>query len=390
MRYDDYLAAWKGEIPKVPTGDPIPAPPRTAPKVPKPPATSAPTKVKPTKRAVMSYLKGKGWKESGTTKVKYTHTGQVYGGGSSITEGVIVRELDSESLIIAYRAGSLDTSQAINKLALLRGHLEDAGFEIIDGTSPYNFTIKVPAVWGESGPVRVLGSVEHGEADRIISSYLRTRRPNSYNALKRTVERQFSYVGEPKSRLKGIMHVSEDMVDPHYITRPESAGVLAYYRPGMQQLYLGDQAMLENFTRRSIDMQYGNWFSRCSLHHATEELSTYQGLSDTFAHEFGHFIDDILTPGSRRDMMKVICKDMGLDESQQGIFIRSLYGNVDLKKTNPDIARIVAKFVSRYGSTNIAEFFAEVWAEYSQAGPSARKHIQKWGSMIQDILEAMK
>jgi hypothetical protein len=113
------------------------------------------------------------------------------------------------------------------------------------------------------------------------------------------------------------------------------------------------------------------------------------GIANTFAHEFGHFVDDIVSVRSRKayeKMLNVMAEDLQLDDASAVIFKGRVEGSW---KQSPVVRQRVINAVSRYGASSREEFFAEVWAEYTRAGDNARPHIKKWGSMIQDIAEGI-
>ncbi len=390
MRYDDFLAAWKGEKPHIPTTprpDPIPDPkPPTAPHVPDPPSG----RVANNPSAITRYLEGKGWKKSTQTKERRTHTGQTYGGGVMDTEGFEVRAGFGSDVTVYYRPGFSSPEAARAAVAKLRNDLEAAGFRVTDGITPLQ--IRVSKAWSEPAPVRRVWDSN----DAIIKSAATRKVPES-NKLHGTalqeardeLEDQFRYSGSTAaSEFKKMVHAAYDPVDRQYIVK--NPNVIAYYRPapygnpvGTRQMYLGDSAMSSRATASQIGMERNRWFSQCQTH---EHGS---GLRATIAHEYGHFVDDIARRGGKMDeVINEMAKDMGLSKEDAYAW---RYGHSDEVLNELGFSRegklAVTNFISRYGSSNKFEAIAEVWAEYTKAGSKARPHIQKWGTMIQDILE---
>jgi hypothetical protein len=399
MRYDDFLGIWKGQKPAIPTSprpDPIPAPVKP-PAVAKP--SPSPVQIGHSTRSIKKYLNDRGFRESKTGKVRRTHTGAVYGGGAAETEGfdLSLNQFDG-NIDLRWRPGSASASETIKALEHLKKDLEAAGFEVKEGLTRLHLIIKKPDLRiSPVGPVRRLRTYKKDPAD-LISDRLNLKMSNQLQrqAMQAEIKDQMEYSGTVGDRLRGVKHVMDDSVANDL---QNDRNILAYYRPGAlhssgRTLYFGESGLRSGGGVEQARMETANWFSKCTENHAL--IDSNHGVRSTFAHEFGHFLDDVInTDPSGRDprvaLMNTIREDMDLSREEWAAFQlgqnKGMVGGVHLSDS---IKRKVSEKVSRYGSTNYAEMFAEIWAEYTRNPNGARPLIKKWGTMIQDILEAMQ
>lgn len=373
MAYDDFLQAWKGV-------KPVPTPPGE-PGVPIPNKPGV-TKVKPpkvvpeTERGVGKVLENAGISKSKTTKVVRTHTGQLYGGGVKETEGYVIRKINGDIYVRLTHTYRYD--EAVVKMIQ---SLEDAGFTVTKSPIGGNFIVSRPLSRSAVGPVRILGQQR---ATEEIERLVATDELLTPNAIKRELKDQLSYLPDRVGNdFKGVL--GKDPKDLNYFDKADNQGVLAYYRPtprGGRYITMGKRPQVRGFTERHVDMQHSGWFSRCT--HGAAEVG--DGVRNVFAHEFGHFVDDMSRGAQiskRAELLAEITSDMGLTPQQAAEFV----GHADW--TDSSLKAAAQRNVSRYGSTNLHEFFAEVWAEYSRAGVHARPQIQKWGTLLQDLVESL-
>lgn len=399
MRYDDFLAAWKGTPPKIPgtpRPDPIPGQPPVITKPKPPPRTPGKTEVKYDTRSISTYLTKRGWKKSKKTKERFDYRGNAYGGGTAETEGFIIRSSSYDGAIdITYRPGHLSPDQARTKVLNLIDDLRAAGFDV-DSTGyggAYRIKVTMPMRWSPEGPVRV---VNHGVTmDDVMAVWDKralgksTRAQSITKEMHKELRKQFSYVSGPTQRqFNGVTHYR---FDTHSNAPDMNEGVIAYFRGGVdRRMYLGDDVYQASFDVSHVRYEKSNWFSKCSghAHDADVTVSVGHGARSTFAHEFGHFINDVAKykRTEHRQMLDVMANDLGLDDMQAAKFKGSSIGDINFRKSDPALANKMARYVSRYGGTNIEEFIAEVWAEYTRAGDRARPMIKKWGTMIQDLV----
>jgi hypothetical protein len=401
MRYDDFLGVWKGEKPAIPTGprpDPIPAPAR-------PPAAATPSpspvQVSHSTRGIGSYLDSKGFKASKQGSERRTHTGALYGGGVSETEGYALSANKFDGTIdLRWRPGSASAQETMRQLERLRSELEAAGFEVKEGLTRLHLVIKKPSNLRMSpiGPVRRIRTYKKDPGD-LVSKRLDLKMSNQLQrkALQEEIKDQMEYSGTAGDKLRGVKHVMDDI---HSNDLQNDRSVLAYYRPEFRAgesgrtLYFGESGLRTSGGVDQARMERANWFSKCTEDHAL--IDSNHGVRSTFAHEFGHFLDDVINRDpfvrdARSNLMEVIRKDMDLTTDEWSAFRlgqnKGMVGGVQLTDA---IKRKVAAKVSRYGASNQAEMFAEIWAEYTRNPTGARPLIKKWGTMIQDILEAMQ
>jgi hypothetical protein len=98
---------------------------------PKPGPPAPPTSV--TTRSINSILDGAGFKRSINTAVRTTHTGQVYGGGSSITSGYRTRQIIDNEVIVTYFEPGASREAVQAKIAQLIELLENTGHNVRRG-----------------------------------------------------------------------------------------------------------------------------------------------------------------------------------------------------------------------------------------------------------------
>lgn len=390
MRYDDFLGVWKGQAPKIPVGDPIPAPTIAAPK-PKPvPVEARPI---PNVRSINSTLSKAGFRKSVETKVRTTHTGQVYGGGTSQTEGFVARPV-GDTVFVTYHPGpgSSSISEVQAKIAAMKQALRDAGFDVSEGLSKLQFRVEQKAMtFSQTHAVKRLRTYSMERAELKMSPRIKTKAAGmgQKEALQTEIKNQMEYAGTAGDDLRGVGHMSDDIGS----LEANNPNILAYYKP-MQfsshtdtltgRIYIGDSALERGAHQHHLMMQANGWFSKCQQA-ATAE--TGDGIANTYAHEFGHFIQDTITGNINTKMVyREMASDIGATESE---FFNFLYAK-DARAEMPVLAAKVGRLVSRYGSSNGHEMFAEVWAEYTRNPTGCRPLVKKWGSMIQDILEGMQ
>jgi hypothetical protein len=343
MRYEDYLAAWKGQVPKIP-GEPIPTP---VPKVPIP--KPAPLDV----NAVRSGLIKDGLDED-IFRVEFGPTGK---------DKILIRFEHSGTYIDQRRYQAFQNS-------VLK--LREQGYDVTAITSDL-YRVQRSVQWSDTGSVRRLlnpGGEVRAQANRIVSNT--SKFGDMRESIVDAIERQFTYTG---SRYKDLTSVQSFLED--YSGYAPGSNTLAYFTPGsFKRIYLGPKILGKGFTSRHVSLQRSRWFSQCI--HEAQVASASGGMESTLAHEYGHFVHTLIPWTDQERLFAVIQEDMGLTGVRGSI----------LKDQTPAITAAMRKYVSKYGSTDSHEFLAEVWAEYTMAGDLARPHIKKWGTMIQDILEA--
>jgi hypothetical protein len=374
MRYDDYLAAWKGEIPKVPVGDPLPPSYDTSGSKATTPQPNSPVKF--TENDIADFIKRGGFKRR-----------------TSIDTGFEINKFADEVRVTW--VGPLPDP------TLRKEFLKDIA-KLFDGT-PYKTSISdfgIPSlkitqgdmVWGPSGPVRtVLDSTKAAQiAEKKMGAKFKGRFPDASRAVNDELTNQISYVGSDLADgFNGVVRAAEDPHDSKY--EIDNPNVLAYFRGGLdRKVFVPDRVSTNpGYGARHYRQQKAGWFSKCD-HSTSGVADNYHGLQNIFAHEFGHFVDNqaSLQTVPMYNLFSEISKDLGLDaaEASELRLSNSMHMNSqDIRSVS--LRTKISKEVSRYAATNRAEFFAEVWAEYTRAGVHARPLIQKWGSMIQDIIE---
>lgn len=105
-------------------------------------------------------------------------------------------------------------------------------------------------------------------------------------------------------------------------------------------------------------------------------------LDHTIAHEMGHFLDDIVlsSAGSKvkHDVWSEIADAFGLQRP-------ALPNAHVLDRWVEKNKAILSKEVSQYGASDSGELLAEIWAEYTRGGASARPAIKRIGAMLERL-----
>jgi hypothetical protein len=108
---------------------------------------------------------------------------------------------------------------------------------------------------------------------------------------------------------------------------------------------------------------------------------------NTFAHEFGHHVDQFITKLSYQN------RDRIFDEIEDAVRAEAKRKSYNVEAEMPGRMsgmtldnyvqtnkRAFTRWISEYGSTNSAELFAEIWSEYTGVQP--RPHIKRIGDLI--------
>jgi SPP1 gp7 family putative phage head morphogenesis protein len=159
---------------------------------------------------------------------------------------------------------------------------------------------------------------------------------------------------------------------------------LAIYKPDKQEIQMAPHVMPQpaEYHRR---MQERGWFTPCGHDHGSAEA--------TAAHEYGHHVhftmlhDTLGFAGvARREtagLVSLMRTEFGITDLPKDFHP---YGP-GMKKFFEDNKAIIKKYVSEYGTTNVLEMCAEVWAEYT-TNPNPRPHIKKLGDYMRRAAEA--
>lgn len=166
-------------------------------------------------------------------------------------------------------------------------------------------------------------------------------------------------------------------------TRDQDPNTGAYYRWADEDISLSpgwvdDPAAYQSGFRRLPDDS--KWFSRSELP---------DSLESTIAHEYGHHIEGVITNGN--------IYWSGPHAKQWTEALRREYKGVSPGPTSQCHAstmegwwesnRDAFKSISRYGASNMNEFIAEIWAEYTTGGAKCRPKVKRLGQLLAKMAE---
>jgi hypothetical protein len=154
------------------------------------------------------------------------------------------------------------------------------------------------------------------------------------------------------------------------------SSALAYYVPGEQRIFL----QREIFTQRYLNTTYQR---EISANWCTRSGPGVGGDQATFAHEFGHHVSTMLSRlpiQERAAFWRSLADDLGVPRpySFDGGYLESWGARNKVA---------IQSKVSKYGSSHHEEMLAEIWQEYSTAGPGARGWIKSIGERMKELAE---
>lgn len=178
-----------------------------------------------------------------------------------------------------------------------------------------------------------------------------------------------------------------------------NSGVGAYYSPGIRTItlhprWVGDKAEFDKIERSFESARKTGW-------HSTPHASS--SLAGTTAHEYGHHVHFMMSNGPNVPgfvgagwgmpaqvadrLLPVLSQELGVSLPRSWkpgqTFLES-----DFDQWVANRRHDLAVKVSRYGAKSAAELMAEIWAEYTTAGPKARPYIRNIGEVIRQLAEA--
>lgn len=159
---------------------------------------------------------------------------------------------------------------------------------------------------------------------------------------------------------------------------------MAYYRSDFRDItfnprFSTDRANVDDECRRCLA---SGWWTRTDASHAAQ----------TMAHEFGHHVSYRLFDGDARQRAR-LAKAMDDGLAANGWIVQHVKTSKDIKVSIDAWLDAGGRFhaansVSRYGTHNSKELFAEVWAEYTTSA-SPRPHIERMGNAMRVLAEEM-
>lgn len=235
---------------------------------------------------------------------------------------------------------------------------------IVPRQLPRGTANQAPAAPSRKSPDAIINRI-HREADPQVSSELR---------------RQIGLAPFAMARLKRVQILDDE--EQKLFAQQVGANAVAAYRGGAaRRIQLTKRIFGKAADRRAQESIRSGWYSQCghNIGHAEK----------TVAHECGHHIAAEMWGGNRNpqayyNIIKVAAQELGLSPPP------SPYGYAGEDSLNPWVTankRKITSGLSRYGSTNIHEFFAEVWAEYSTNPNGARPWVNRVGAMMQELTE---
>jgi hypothetical protein len=175
----------------------------------------------------------------------------------------------------------------------------------------------------------------------------------------------------PKTMLKLVEVKEMDREAPSY----GQAGVVGEYDERSRKMFLHPSAFLPRAQQVFEHEKKTNYISKCG--------QQFDSLDNLIAHEYGHHVHDrwiISAPAKvRKRIIGQLCASLGIDPPLH-------HDNESLLRWGTKHQVAIANRVGRYGSTNILEMMAEVWAEYTLGDPP-RGHIREMGDVLRDAAE---
>jgi len=187
--------------------------------------------------------------------------------------------------------------------------------------------------------------------------------------VRKALERQGGYT--PKTILK-LNEVAEmDRRAPSF----GEAGVVGEYDDRHRIMFLHPSAFLAGAQRVFEHEKKTKYISECG--------QQFDSLDNLIAHEYGHHVHDrwlMTAPAKQRKrIVDELCLILGVDPPLH-------HDTNSLMRWGTKHQIAIANRVSKYGSTNILEMMAEVWAEYTLGDPP-RTHIREMGEVLRDAAE---
>jgi len=153
------------------------------------------------------------------------------------------------------------------------------------------------------------------------------------------------------------------------------AGVVGEYDERSRKMFIHSSAFLPRAAQVFEKEKRTNYISKCG--------QQFDSLDNLIAHEFGHHVHDrwlTTAPAKvRKQAIKDICAALGIAPPL-------FFDDANLLRWGETHKVGIANSVSRYGSTNILEMMAEIWAEYTLGDPP-RAHVRDTGEVLQRLAE---
>lgn len=194
------------------------------------------------------------------------------------------------------------------------------------------------------------------------------RKPADRRRVVKALEHQAGFAPKSVTALNGVKEM--DSTAPSF----GQPGIMGEYDLNRQIIFLNGPSFLPQAENVFAGEKSTNYISRCG--------QQFDSMDALLAHEFGHHVHDRWINGSARQKKEGwtgIARGLGVPPPRN-------FGNDGLIEWGEKHKTLIANIVSKYGSTNVLEMLAEVWAEYTLGDPP-RSHISDMGEVLQRLAE---
>lgn len=241
----------------------------------------------------------------------------------------------------------------------------------------------VPGQGQHTGPIKSAKSIPKREAtpaplpsqptDKVKQriqdiTEFQNRKPADRRRVVKALEHQAGFAPKSVTALNGVKEM--DSTAPSF----GQPGIMGEYDLIRQMIFINGPSFLPQAENVFAKEKSTNYISKCG--------QQFDSMDALIAHEFGHHVHDRWINGSSRQKKEGwtgLARVLGVPPPRN-------FGNEGLLEWGEKHKTLIANSVSKYGSTNVLEMMAEVWAEYTLGDPP-RSHISDMGEVLQKLAE---